>query len=135
MFLKALREGLGRLIVFIDFISRPKPIQRSVEEQQQVDAAVARLSLYQFYACPFCIRTRRGIHRLNLPMGFRDAQKPGEYRSELEREGGKVQVPCLRIEEGDTVRWMYESDAIMEYLNSRFDPDYRGSGETAKQAS
>ncbi len=121
---KALREGLGRLIVFIDYISRPKPIQRNADEQKSAELAAARLSLYQFYACPFCVRTRRVIHRLNLPIEIRDAQKPGPHRTELERQGGKVQVPCLRIEEGGEVRWLYESNAINEYLQRRFDPEY-----------
>jgi len=122
MLLKALREGLGRLIVFVDFLTRPKPVQRPAEEQRAAEAAAAGLSLYQFYACPFCVRTRRAIHRLALPIEYRDAQHPGPYRTELEQAGGKVQVPCLRIEEGGEVRWLYESDAIIAYLEQRFDP-------------
>ncbi len=120
MLLKALRNGLGYTIAGIDRLTRPKPIQRSAEEQRNVDEAVSRLSLYQFYACPFCIKTRRAIHRLNLPMTYRDAQSPGRWRDELQREGGEVKVPCLRIEEGDKVTWMYESSDIIQYLEDRF---------------
>jgi len=130
MLVKALREGLGHLIVFIDYLSRPKPIRRSAEEQQSAEAAAAHLSLYQFYACPFCVRTRRVIHRLNLPIETRDAQKPGAYRSELEQQAGKVQVPCLRIDEGDETRWLYESDAIARYLERRFDPEHATADAT-----
>jgi glutaredoxin len=122
MLVKALREGLGRLIVFTDYVTRPKPVQRSAAEQARVDAEAAGLSLYQFHACPFCVKTRRAIHRLNLPLELRDAQKPGPYREQLEREGGKRQVPCLRIEEAGEVRWLYESAAIIDYLERRFDP-------------
>jgi len=135
MFIKVLREGLGRLIVFIDFVTRPKPIRRNPEGQKAVDASASQLSLYQFYACPFCVKTRRTIHRLNLPIELRDAQKPGNHRSELERQGGKVQVPCLRIEDGGETRWLYDSGAIIDYLNRRFDPDFEQSGETVKQTS
>ncbi len=120
MLLKALRNGLGYTIAGIDRLTRPKPIQRSAEEQQKVDEAVSHLSLYQFYPCPFCIKTRRAIHRLNLPMTYRDAQSPGRWRDELQREGGEVKVPCLRIEEGDKVTWMYESSDIIQYLEDRF---------------
>jgi len=126
MIVKAMREGLGRLIVFIDFITRPKPMQRSSEEQQAVEEAARGLALYQFFACPFCIKTRRAIHALNLPIETRDAQHDQEYRQELESGGGKIQVPCLRIEEGDEVggrnevRWMYESGQIIDYLQGRF---------------
>jgi glutaredoxin len=122
MLVKALRQGLGRLIVFVDYVTRPKPQQRPAHEQAQVDAAAAYLSLYQFYACPFCVKTRRAIRRLNLPVEYRDAAEPGVHREELAREGGKVQVPCLRIVEGEQARWLYESDAIIDYLSARFGP-------------
>lgn len=135
MLLKALREGLGRLIVFIDFISRPKQIQRSAAQQQEVDAAAAGMSLYQFYACPFCIRTRRAIHRLNLPIETRDAQKDPVQREILLREGGKIQVPCLRIEENGQTTWLYDTAAVISYLEQRFDPGHAGGGNPIKQAS
>jgi glutathione S-transferase len=35
--------------------------------------------------------------------------------------GGNLKVPCLRIEnQQGGVEWMYESTAIINYLNSRF---------------
>ena len=119
MLLKLLREGLGRLIVAISWIFSPKKIQRPPESQQSVDAAAANLSLYQFYACPFCIKTRRTIHRLNLPIAYRDAQT-GIYRDELSREGGRIKVPCLRIENSGKIEWMYESNDIIAYLEHNF---------------
>lgn len=121
IFIKGLREGLGRMVVFANFISRPKPIQRSKEDQSKVDQEVGALALYQFYACPFCVKTRRAIHQLNLPIALRDAQS-GAFRDELEREGGRVKVPCLRIEEAQSTRWLYESNDIIAYLNRRFAP-------------
>ena len=120
MILKALREGLGRLIVFFDFITRPTPVKRSPEDQKSVDEAAANMKLYQFYACPFCVRTRRAIHRLNLPIETRDAQGNQECRNELAAEGGEIKVPCLRIEEDGETRWMYESMDIIAYLEQRF---------------
>jgi glutaredoxin len=120
MLVKALREGLGRLIVLIDFITRPRKMRRSEEQQQQVAEAASKLSLYQFYACPFCVKTRRAMHRLNLPISTRDASQGSEHRAELEAQAGKVKVPCLRIEEGDKVTWMYESNDIISYLEQRF---------------
>lgn len=120
MLLKALRNGLGYTVAGIDKLTRPKPMQRPADEQRKVDDAVRHLSLYQFYGCPFCIKTRRAIHRLNLPMTYRDAQSPGRWRDELQREGGEIKVPCLRIEDGDKVTWMYESSDIIQYLEDRF---------------
>ncbi len=120
MILNALREGLGRIIVFIDLVTRPKPLQRSPQAQQEVEAAVRLLSLYQFYACPFCVKTRRALHRLHLPVETRDAQRDPAHRAALEAGGGKVQVPCLRIDEGGETRWLYESKEIITYLEGRF---------------
>jgi glutaredoxin len=120
MLLKLVREGLGRLIVAIDWVFSPKRVQRDLLAQKLADADAASISLYQFYACPFCIKTRRAIKRLNIPVSFRDAQKPGNYREELGSEGGRVKVPCLRVEENGKVEWMYESKDIISYLDQRF---------------
>jgi glutaredoxin len=118
--LKIVREGLGRIIVFFNFLTKPKQIIRSNVEQKLADKEAESLSLYQYYACPFCIRTRRAIHRLNIKIELRDAQNDSKYRQELLAEGGKIQVPCLRIEENGEILWMYESDNIISYLNYRF---------------
>jgi glutaredoxin len=120
LILNALREGLGRVIVFIDWATRPKPVQRTPDAQRAVATAALDLSLYQFYACPFCVKIRRALHRLNLPVETRDAQSDPAHRAALEAGGGKVQVPCLRIDDGDRARWLYESKAIVAYLEERF---------------
>jgi glutaredoxin len=120
MIFKAVREGLGRLIVFIDWATRPKPLARSAEEQELVDQATRAMSLYQFYACPFCVRTRRAMHRLNLNIEVRDAQNDPKHREALSQEGGALQVPCLRIDEDEASTWMYESADIIAYLEKRF---------------
>ncbi len=120
MILKILREGVGRLIVFVNFVTKPAKMVRTEAAQQLVDKKAENLALYQFYACPFCIRTRRAIHRLNIPIELRDAQNNPKFRQELLTEGGAIQVPCLRIEENGQTNWMYESANIIDYLNSRF---------------
>lgn len=116
--LKLVRNGLGLVIVFIDWVSRPKTIKRTEYEQNKAQAAVDNTALYQFFACPFCVKTRRAIHQLNVNIEARDINKQANFRAELEKEGGKVKVPCLRIEEAGQVRWMYESDQIIEYLQT-----------------
>ena len=117
--LKAMREGLGRLIVFFDWVFSPKKLKRSEKEQADVNQQVQSLKLYQFYACPFCIKTRRNMKRLNLPIETRNAQS-GQYRAELLAGGGEVKVPCLRIKEQGKSTWMYESSDIIQYLDERF---------------
>ena len=120
LLLKASREGLGRLIVLIDWIFSPKKVKRTQTAQAEINKQVESLKLYQFYACPFCIKTRRVIKRLNLPMETRNAQA-GQFRAELLAGGGEVKVPCLRVKENDNITWMYESSDIIAYLNKRFD--------------
>lgn len=120
MLIKALRIGLGQLIIFIDFITRPRPMKRSAEAQALVNQAAAGLSLYQFRACPFCVRTRRVIHQLNLPITLLDAMNDAVARETLLNEGGAIKVPCLRIDENGSVTWMYESKVISAYLQQRF---------------
>lgn len=120
LLLKLLREGLGRLIVLIDWLTRPRKLKRTPDAQKQVEQATQGLSLYQFYACPFCVKTRRAIHRLNLPIEVRDAKPGSQHREALQQGGGAVKVPCLRIEEEGKVRWMYESGDIISYLEQRF---------------
>ena len=120
MIVKALRVGLGQLIIFIDFITRPRKQQRSGEAQAQVDNAAKVLTLYQFHACPFCVKTRRSLRRLNVPVTLKDAKNNEQDRQTLLEQGGKIKVPCLRIEENGQTTWMYESNTIIEYLNQRF---------------
>ncbi|MCU7223279.1 glutaredoxin, partial [Pseudomonas brassicacearum] len=75
----------------------------------------------QFHACPFCVKTRRALHRLNVPVTLRDAKNDPLHRQALLEGGGRVKVPCLRIEEDDgKVTWMYESNDIIAYLDKRF---------------
>ena len=119
MFFKIVRFLLGNIILVIDFVSRPRPQKRNKAAQAEVVKSVASLSLYQFQACPFCVKTRRAMRRLNLPISTVDAKQP-EFRAQLLNQGGSAKVPCLRIEEGDEVRWMYESSAIISYLEQRY---------------
>ena len=114
--LKIVRNGLGLLIVFADRMSRPQKLIRSNQAQEMAQDSVNNLSLYQFYACPFCIKTRRAIHKLNVNIKTHDINKNPAHREQLQSEGGKVKVPCLRIEEAGKVRWLYESDEIIRFL-------------------
>ena len=90
MIVKGLRNGLGQLIIFADWLTRPKPLQRTAEQQAEVDAATAHLALYQFNACPFCVKVRRAIHAFNLKIELRDAKNNQQFRQELEQQGGRI---------------------------------------------
>lgn len=115
-----IRFILGYLIVFLNFVCRPKRKNRSQSEQDNVDQETKQLTLYQFYLCPFCVRVRRVIYRLGLSIECRDAKNNEIHRQELLTEGGRIKVPCLRIEEASGTRWLYESRAINDYLSEKF---------------
>ncbi|QUI62595.1 glutaredoxin [Pseudoalteromonas sp. A22] len=110
------RWFLGRLILLFDFIFTPRSKKRAAEQQQKLDAMTANLKLYQFKACPFCVKVRRAAKRGGLKLETRDAKNDEQYRQELLEQGGKVKVPCLRIEEQGEVTWLYESNDIVAYL-------------------
>lgn len=121
MLVKALRNGLGMLIVFASWLTLPKKVERPVEAQRDVDERAKRLQLYQFRACPFCVKVRRHLHRLNVPVAVVEASEGTAAREELVAGGGKRQVPCLRIEQEDgSLEWLYESSAINAYLDEQF---------------
>ena len=120
-FFRTLRIILGPVLLFSDWISSPKGIKRTTEKQQQVDAETSKLAIYQFKTCPFCIKTRRAIKRLSLNIQLLDTQKNADNRQALLQGGGEIKVPCLRITQDDgVIRWMYESDDIIKYLEDRF---------------
>lgn len=120
MILKLLRNAAGGLIVLVDRLTRPSKLERSPELQQEVESELRQMTLYQLYACPFCIKTRRALHRLNLPMEIRSVSTGSPYRQELELGGGRIQAPCLRLQQEGGDVWMYESGDIISYLEQRF---------------
>jgi glutaredoxin len=120
LLINLIRNLLGGLIAAIDFITRGSKLKRTAEAQQQVEAELEKLSLFQFFACPFCIKTRRAMHKLNLPIVKRNASQGSPFRDELLQGGGKVQTPCLRIEQDGAVQWLYDSSEIITYLKKRF---------------
>ncbi len=119
--MKLVRWLLGRLILGIDFLTSPKPVIREHEAQRAIDAVTANMSLYQFNACPFCVKVRRQIKRHGLNIELRDAQHNAAFKEELMNQGGKHKVPCLRIENGpEDVKWLYESSDIIAFLETEF---------------
>lgn len=117
-----IRKVVGSMLLFFDRVNPSKPtFQRSESDQALVDKETSALSLYQFKACPFCLKTRRAIERLGLKIECRDANTNAKYKEELTTQGGQFQTPCLRIENaGAAATWMYESSDIIEYLQRRF---------------
>jgi glutaredoxin len=110
-----IRWFLGKLILLLDALTAPQPPAVVIDAPELV--------LYQFEACPFCVKVRRAMRRLGVRIEIRDAKLP-EHEKALVEGGGELQVPCLRIfeipQEGrkseSPSRWLYESDAIVSFL-------------------
>jgi glutaredoxin len=116
-----IRLILGRLILLFNWLFTPKSIKRVPELQESIDQQTATLQLYQYEACPFCVKVRRAIKRQSLNIATRDVKRSDAARAELLAGGGDLKVPCLRIQDGERgYQWVYESKDIIGYLESRF---------------
>jgi glutaredoxin len=116
-----IRWVLGSLILFVDWLTAPKGIQRPEEVQTAIDEQASTLTLYQYKACPFCVKVRRSMKRLSLPVETRDANRCDTAKGELLAGGGRLKVPCLRVvDAAGGESWMYESKDIINYLEGRF---------------
>jgi glutaredoxin len=115
------RKFLGSIILFLNWLFVPKSVERSAENQAKINAQTEKLKLYQFGACPFCVKVRRAMKRMSLNIELRDASNNQGFRDELASQGGRIKVPCLRIEgSDDAIKWLYESTDIIKYLESKF---------------
>ncbi len=116
-----IRWLLGSLILFFNWLLTPRGIERDPAAQADIDQQTGNLTLYQYNSCPFCVKVRRAMKRRSLNIDTRDVKRSDTAREELLAGGGRLMVPCLRIEdEGEGVRWMYESSDIIGYLEGRF---------------
>ena len=116
-----IRWLLGRVILLGELLLSPRFPQRSAEAQAALDQQTRDLALYQFQACPFCVKVRFAMKRLGLNIETRDARRVPIYREQLLSGGGRIKAPCLCIHETDgQVRWLYESSQIIHYLEQRF---------------
>jgi glutaredoxin len=112
--MKIVRWFLGKIILLLDAIFVPKRVTRSAAERKRIQEAVGAYSLYQFEACPFCVKVRRYLKAEGIEIPLRDATKE-PARGELVQKGGKLQVPCLRIA-GAPDTWLYESSEIVKHF-------------------
>ena len=116
-----IRLLLGKLILFLNWVFPPRSIKRNPELQASIDQQTALLKLYQYEACPFCVKVRRAMKKNSLTIETRDVKRSKIAKEELLAGGGDLMVPCLRIEDGQgQFQWLYESKEIIRYLDSRF---------------
>ncbi|WP_447928781.1 glutaredoxin family protein [Vreelandella sp. EE27] len=120
-FFRGVRLVMSPFMLASEKLSTPKGMERTPEAQAEADKACENLALYQFRTCPFCIKVRKEIARLNLNIETRDAQHDAANKEALLQGGGRAKVPCLKIarDDGET-EWLYESDDINRWLHQRF---------------
>jgi len=119
--MRSIRWFVGRLILFLNLMTLPRPILREKIDQDKVDKKTEGLTIYQFEACPFCVKVRRFIRKNSLKIELKDAKNNETFKSELVNKGGKHKVPCLRIEKMNSkVEWLYESTEIIKFLKKKF---------------
>lgn len=119
--MKLIRWFLGVLILAYEKVMSPKGIQRSFSGQSIINNETRKLTLYQYKACPFCVKVRMNMKRLSLNIRTRDAKRSEMAKEELLKGGGTLKVPCLKIIESDgSETWLYESTEINNYLDARF---------------
>ncbi len=110
------RKVIGAVILGVDKITSPSSPNRSIQEQALIDQKTNGLIIYEMLACPFCVKVRREIKRLGLNIKRIDVKKNTDDMDTLISQGGKFQVPCLRIESQQGVEWLYESNDIIKHL-------------------
>ena len=119
--MRMIRWLLGRLILAFDVLFRPRGVVRDASAQALVDTEAKGLILYQFKACPFCVKVRRSSQRLSVPLATRNVLENPQWHDELSDKGGRRKVPCLRIADAEGQhRWIYDSREIINYLELRF---------------
>jgi glutaredoxin len=68
----------------------------------------------------FCVKVRRVIKKYNLSLRLVDPRNCNTEMQDLMKGGGKLKVPCLRIQNNkEGTIWMYESSSIISFLESQ----------------
>jgi glutaredoxin len=114
--MKLIRLIVGAILKVLDFITSPSPIKISDEQMSMIKEKVKGHELYEFQACPFCIKVKRFMKKNNIQIPHRDAKNDETFRKELLENGGRVKVPCLKIIKAEGTEWLYESNDIMAYF-------------------
>jgi glutaredoxin len=90
-----------------------------ITKKSAATSQIKTLSLYYYDSCPFCQITLKALKETGLDVELRNIQRQSHYRSELIKQGGSAQVPCLRIDLDDgKTTWLYESRDIIHFMRS-----------------
>lgn len=76
-----------------------------------------KLQLYYFDGCPYCRKVINFLESENIAVTYKNIHIDAEANKELQRIGGKNQVPCLFI----NGKPLYESDDIIAWVKANRD--------------
>ena len=117
--MRLIRYLLGKIILWNEQRTAPTPLTRATEAQETLNQITSKWLLYEFNACPYCVKVRQEICRLNLEIQRVDAKRDAEHKKILIEAGGHYQVPCLSYPTPSGIIWLYESDAIIAFLRKQ----------------
>ncbi|MCA9552581.1 MAG: glutathione S-transferase N-terminal domain-containing protein [Myxococcales bacterium] len=79
----------------------------------------ARMALYYYDTCPFCIRVLRAASKLGVDLELRDIFQDRKHYMDLTSARGRATVPVLRYTDADGEDvWMPESADIIRFLEA-----------------
>ena len=90
------------------------------------------LELWAFEGCPFCRRVRLALCELALPYVNHSCAKGGALRESFRAAHGKSQFPYL--EDPATGAHLFESNAIVAYLEERYGPETQAVDQAARES-
>jgi len=118
--IKLIRIIVGFILITLNKLTSPSPVKISDEKRADIIKKVSGMELFEFNACPFCIKVRRFMKKNNIVIPLRDAKNDEIYRESLLTGGGRIKVPCLKIQSEDNeTKWLYESNDIMAFFEAQ----------------
>ena len=72
--LSIIRGILRVLILIVDKLFKPKLALLPEDQQARLVEATKGMSLYQFEACPFCVKVRWAMRRMGVDIPLKDAK-------------------------------------------------------------
>jgi len=114
--MKIIRKIVGFILIVLDKLTSPSPLKIDDQAKQLISDNSKGLELFEFNACPFCIKVKRFMKKNNISIPLRDAKNDEAYRTELSNGGGRIKVPCLKITKNNETKWLYESSDIISYF-------------------
>jgi glutaredoxin len=105
---------IRNISIIFSFVCSPFFLQASACQIPEHPIEKPTLLLYYLPWCPYSQKVIRFLEEIHKTVPMTNLQKNTQGREDLQRIGGKMQVPCLIVNDCP----LYESDAIIAWLFS-----------------